>query len=52
MEKEGVDLKKHPVEFMQYQPFLIGRGPETDLNGETTISGLYAVGNAVSNFRC
>jgi|GEM_PF-170223 succinate dehydrogenase/fumarate reductase flavoprotein subunit len=51
MEKEGVDLKKHPVEFMQYQPFLIGRGPETDLNGETTINGLYAVGDAVGNFR-
>lgn len=51
MEKENVDLKKHPVEFMQYQPFLIGRGPEIDINGETTIDGLYAVGDAVGNFR-
>ena len=51
MDKEGVDLKKHRVEFMQYQPFLIGRGPEIDINGQTSIPGLYAVGDAVGNFR-
>lgn len=51
MEKENVDLAKHRIEFMQYQPFLIGRGPEIDLDGETNIEGLYAVGDAVGNFR-
>lgn len=51
MDKEGVDLKKHRIEFMQYQPFLIGRGPEIDINGQTSIAGLYAVGDAVGNFR-
>lgn len=51
MAQEGVDLRKHRLEFMQYQPFLIGRGPEIDLNGETSIKGLYAAGDAVGNFR-
>ena len=51
MAKENVDLRKHRLEFMQYQPFLIGRGPEIDLNGETSIPGLYAAGDAVGNFR-
>jgi succinate dehydrogenase/fumarate reductase flavoprotein subunit len=51
MKREGVDLRRHRLEFMQYQPFLIGRGPEIDLNGETGIRGLYAAGDAVGNFR-
>ena len=51
MAKEKVDLRKHRLEFMQYQPFLIGRGPEIDLNGQTGVPGLYAAGDAVGNFR-
>ncbi len=51
MAKEGVDLRRHRLEFMQYQPFLIGRGPEIDLDGQTSIPGLYAAGDAVGNFR-
>ncbi len=51
MAKEHVDLRTHRLEFMQYQPFLIGRGPEIDLDGQTSVAGLYAAGDAVGNFR-
>lgn len=51
MAREKVDLRKHRLEFMQYQPFLIGRGPEIDLDGQTSVHGLYAAGDAVGNFR-
>ncbi|MCC6474559.1 MAG: FAD-binding protein [Burkholderiales bacterium] len=51
MGKEGVDLRRHRLEFMQYQPFLIGRGPEIDLHARTRVQGLYAAGDAVGNFR-
>ena len=51
MARENVDPKRHRIEFMQYQPFLIGRGPEIDIDGQTGIAGLYAVGDAVGNFR-
>ena len=51
MAREKVDLARHRLEFMQYQPFLIGRGPEINLDGETSIPGLFAAGDAVGNFR-
>jgi succinate dehydrogenase/fumarate reductase flavoprotein subunit len=51
MDEEGIDLRKQRVEFMQYEPFLIGRGIEIDLNGETNVKGLYAAGDPVGNFR-
>ena len=51
MARENVDPRRHRFEFMQYQPFLIGRGPEIDLHGRTGIKGLYAAGDAVGNFR-
>jgi succinate dehydrogenase/fumarate reductase flavoprotein subunit len=52
MEKEGIDLKRHRIEFMRYEPFLIGsRGIEIDPNAETNIKGLYAAGDEVGNFR-
>ena len=51
MAREKVDLTRHRLEFMQYQPFLIGRGPEINLDGETSIPGLFAAGDAVGNFR-
>ena len=51
MAEEGIDVRKHKVEFMQYEPFLVGRGIEIDIDGETSVSGLYAAGDPVGNFR-
>ena len=51
MEDEGIDIRKRRVEFAQYEPFLIGRGVEIDLNGETNVAGMYAAGDPVGNFR-
>jgi succinate dehydrogenase/fumarate reductase flavoprotein subunit len=51
MDEEGIDVRKRRVEFAQYEPFLIGRGVEIDLNGESSIAGLYAAGDPVGNFR-
>jgi len=51
MKKEGINVRKHMVEFMQYEPHLIGRGVEIDLHGETNIKGLFAAGDPVGNFR-
>lgn len=52
MEKEGIDPRKHMIEFMQYEPFLIGsRGIDINTNAETTLPGLYAAGDEVGNFR-
>jgi succinate dehydrogenase/fumarate reductase flavoprotein subunit len=51
MEKEGIDLRKHMIEFMQYEPFLVGRGIEIDVNAESSIRGLFAAGDPVGNFR-
>ena len=39
------------VEFMQYEPHLIGRGVEIDLDGESNVPGLFAIGDLVGNFR-
>jgi succinate dehydrogenase/fumarate reductase flavoprotein subunit len=52
MDREGVDLRRHMVEFMQYEPFLIGcRGIDIGLDGQTSLPGLYAAGDEVGNFR-
>ena len=51
MESAGIDIRKHMVEFMQYEPHLIGRGVEIDLNGESNVKGLYAAGDLTGNFR-
>lgn len=51
MKEEGIDLRKHWVEFTRYEPFLTGRGIEINLQAETTIPGLYAVGDEVGNLR-
>jgi succinate dehydrogenase/fumarate reductase flavoprotein subunit len=51
MAAEGIDVRKHAVEFMQYEPFLVGRGIEIDQHAETNISGLFAAGDPVGNFR-
>ena len=52
MKAEGIDVRKHQVEFRQYEPFLIGsRGIEIDAKGETGMKGLFAAGDEVGNFR-
>ena len=51
MAAEGIDVRKHAVEFMQYEPFLVGRGIEIDQHAETNIGGLFAAGDPVGNFR-
>ena len=51
MAAEGIDVRKHAVEFMQYEPFLVGRGIEIDQHAETHIRGLFAAGDPVGNFR-
>jgi succinate dehydrogenase/fumarate reductase flavoprotein subunit len=51
MAAEGIDVRKHMVEFMQYEPHVIGRGIEIDQNAESNIRGLYAAGDLVGNFR-
>jgi succinate dehydrogenase/fumarate reductase flavoprotein subunit len=51
MEGEGIDVRRRKVEFMQYEPFLVGRGIEIDTKAETCLKGLYAAGDPVGNFR-
>ncbi len=52
MKNEGIDVRKHYVEFTQYEPHLIGcRGIDIDEHGRTTVPGLYAAGDEVGNFR-
>ncbi len=51
MAAEDIDVHKHAVEFMQYEPFLVGRGIEIDQHAETHIGGLFAAGDPVGNFR-
>lgn len=51
MAKEGIDLKKHMIEFTQYEVNLRGRGGiEIDENAQTNIKGLYAGGDEIGNF--
>jgi succinate dehydrogenase/fumarate reductase flavoprotein subunit len=52
MKREGIDVRKHSVEFRQYEPFLIGnRGIEVNEKAETNVRGLYAAGDEVGNLR-
>lgn len=51
MEKQGIDLKKHMIEFTQYNPILFGRGLQMDIDAATNIPGLYAAGDGVGNFK-
>lgn len=50
MNKQGIDLRKHMVEFGSYECTLLGRGVQIDKNGATNVPGLYAVGDQVGNF--
>lgn len=51
MKEAGIDPRRHAVEFMQYEPFLIGKGLEIDEHGQCSLPGLYAAGDTVGNFR-
>ncbi len=51
MDHEGIDPAHHAVEFMQYEPFLIGKGLDVDIDGQCSLAGLYAAGDCVGNFR-
>lgn len=51
MQKQNIDLHKHMVEFAKYEPTMFGAGIEIDENGSTSVSGLYAAGDEVGNFR-
>ena len=51
MAEEGIDFRKQMFEFTQYEPFLVGRGLDIDVNAETSLKGLYAAGDLVGNFR-
>ena len=51
MDREGIDPARHAVEFMQYEPFLIGKGLDVDIDGQSSLPGLYAAGDVVGNFR-
>jgi succinate dehydrogenase/fumarate reductase flavoprotein subunit len=51
MDQSGIDLKRHMVEFMQYEPFMVGRGVEIDANAAASLPGLYAAGDPTGNFR-
>jgi succinate dehydrogenase/fumarate reductase flavoprotein subunit len=52
MQKEGIDVRRHKIEFMQYEPYLIGsRGIDINIKAETGVEGLYAAGDEVGNFR-
>lgn len=51
MEKQGINLHKDIIEFTQYEPMLIGRGIQIDEHAATNITGLYAAGDSIGNFR-
>ena len=51
MQAQGIDVRKHMVEFQQYEPILIGRGIQVDERAATNVPGLYAAGDDIGNFR-
>jgi succinate dehydrogenase/fumarate reductase flavoprotein subunit len=48
MKEEGIDIRKHPVEFMTYDNGCQGR-IVTNEKAETTLPGLYALGDELAN---
>ena len=52
MDKQGIDLRKHMVEFGSYECSLQGRGVQIDENCSTNIPGLYGAGDQVGNILC
>ena len=51
MDRHGLDLRRHAVEFVEYDCGLLGQGPEIDKRAETTVPGLYAAGDMMGNVR-
>lgn len=51
LDQYGIDLRKEMIEFNTYEFTLSGKGLEIDINGETSIKGLYAAGDMVGNVR-
>ncbi len=51
MDRHGLDLRRHAVEFVEYECGLLGQGPEIDKRAETTVPGLYAAGDLMGNVR-
>ena len=49
MEDQRIDLRRHMVEFQQYEPILFGRGIQINERAETNVPGLYAAGDEVGN---
>ncbi len=52
MDSHKIDVSKHAVEFMRYEPILHGRGLDVDKDGKTSVFGLYAAGDLVGNAGC
>lgn len=50
-DEQGIDFSRHALEFMQYEPHIQGRGVDVDENGQSSLPGVYAVGDVVGNFR-
>lgn len=51
MDKYQIDLRKHAVEFVEYECGLLGQGPEIDRTAQTTVPGLFAAGDLMGNVR-
>jgi succinate dehydrogenase/fumarate reductase flavoprotein subunit len=48
MEEDGIDFRKNPIEVMSYNQGCVGK-IVTDEEGQTTIKGLYAIGDEVGS---
>lgn len=51
MKDMKLNFRKNAFEFMQYEPFVYGRGLEIDTGARTSVPGLYAAGDTVGNVR-
>lgn len=49
MDAEGIDPGRHAVEFGQYEANLCTNGIEIDINGESSVKGLFAAGDMMGN---
>lgn len=49
MDAHGLDPGERAFEFTQYEPTFHGRGVEVNLDGETSVPGLFAAGDMVGN---
>ncbi|MEE0435094.1 MAG: FAD-binding protein [Peptococcaceae bacterium] len=51
MEKQGLKFENDMVEFIKYNPILMGRGIQIDEHAMTNVQGLFAAGDELGNFR-